>query len=110
MCMAKKKSENEPPKIEPLPGVIETRYVKCGRPNCHCITDKGHGPYHYWIHKSGNRKFKKYIKRDELPTISARIDERRRREKEIAVFKKEVKLRWQIFGLQLREFKRFRGI
>jgi hypothetical protein len=100
----------ETPKIQPLPGFIETRYVKCGRSNCHCAIGKGHGPYHYWVYKSGKRKFKKYIKRDELPIISASIDERRRREKETVKFKKGAKQGWQEFKTQLREFKNFCGI
>ena len=104
---SEKKLEQEPPKIQPLPGFIETRYIKCGRSNCHCTTGKGHGPYHYWVYKSGNRKFKKYVKRDDLPIISARIEERRRREKESVKFKKEVKQRWREFKAQLREFNDF---
>jgi hypothetical protein len=105
-----KKIENETPKIEPLRGFIEARYVKCGRSNCHCATSKGHGPYHYLIYKRGGRKFKRYIKRDELPVIAACIEERRQRTKKLIEFNREAKLRWKTWKARLREFRQLYGI
>jgi hypothetical protein len=107
---SEKNPERETPKTQTLPGFIETRYIKCGRSNCHCTTGKGHGPYHYWVYKSGNRKFKKYVKRDDLPIISARIDERRRQAQKATELSREARLRLQIFKGQLKEFKKLTGI
>lgn len=101
-----KKLETETPKIEPLDGFIETRYVKCGRSNCCCAKSKGHGPYHYWMRKSGGRKFKRYIKRDELPIIVARIAERKRLTKERIEFNREANLRLKICDSKLRELRK----
>lgn len=28
-------------------GSLVTRYRRCGKPNCHCVGTKGHGPAHY---------------------------------------------------------------
>jgi hypothetical protein len=105
-----KKIENETPKIEPLGGFIEARYVKYGRSNCHCATSKGHGPYHYLIYKKEGRKFKRYIKRNELPVIATRIEERRRRVRKMIEFNREAKYRWKMWKAQLREFKELYGI
>jgi hypothetical protein len=105
-----KNFEIETPKIEPLPGFIETRYIKCGRSNCHCSTSKGHGPYHYWIYKNGNQRFKKYVKKEDLPVISARIEARRKRTIEIIKFNREARLRWKLWKARLGEFKELFGV
>jgi Family of unknown function (DUF6788) len=105
-----KNIENGTPKIRPAAGFIEARYVKCGRPNCHCVTSKGHGPYHYWIYKRGNQRFKKYIKKEDLPIISARIEARRKRTREFIEINRDAKLRWKNWKAQLREFKKLFGI
>lgn len=101
-----KKFETETPKIEPLPGFIEIRYVKCGRSNCHCSTGKGHGPYHYWVYKTGGRKFKKYVKPEDLQTIVTRIEERKRQTKEAIEFNREAKLSLKILDARFRELKK----
>lgn len=100
------KIESGTPKIRPLGGFIEARYVKCGRPNCRCATGTGHGPYHYWIYKRGNRKYKKYVKKEDVPMISAGIELRRKQTKEFREISQAAKQRWRIFKVQLREFKK----
>ena len=100
-----KNIENGTPKMEPLAGFIEARYVKCGRANCHCTNGKGHGPYHYWIYKSGNRRFKKYIKKEDLAIISARIEERRKRTREFVETNIDAKLDWKKWKTQVRELE-----
>ena len=32
---------------EVLRGTLRRRYVRCGKPNCHCQKDRGHGPFLY---------------------------------------------------------------
>lgn len=36
-----------PPFEETVRGSLVTRYRRCGKPYCHCINTKGHGPAHY---------------------------------------------------------------
>lgn len=98
-----KNIKRETPKIRPIPGFIETRYVKCGRLNCRCASGKGHGPYHYRVHRQGNRKFKEYIKPEDLPYVQACIDQRKQFAKEVAEFNRASKLRWKNFNARVRE-------
>lgn len=97
------KPERKPPKISPLPGYIEERYVKCGRSNCHCNTGKGHGPYHYRVYRRRNRKFKEYIKKEDVSYFSACINERRRQAEETAKANRDTRLYWQSVRERLRE-------
>ena len=30
-------------------GSLVTRYRRCGKPNCHCVKSRGHGPAHYLV-------------------------------------------------------------
>lgn len=36
-----------PPFEEMVRGSLVTRFRRCGKPNCHCVETKGHGPAHY---------------------------------------------------------------
>ena len=36
-----------PPFSEIVRGSLVTRYRRCGKPTCHCVSTKGHGPAHY---------------------------------------------------------------
>lgn len=36
-----------PPFEQMVRGSLVTRYRRCGKPNCHCVETKGHGPAHY---------------------------------------------------------------
>jgi len=30
-------------------GSLVTRYRRCGKPSCHCVKSRGHGPAHYLV-------------------------------------------------------------
>ncbi len=30
-------------------GSLVTRYRRCGKPTCHCVKNRGHGPAHYLV-------------------------------------------------------------
>jgi uncharacterized protein DUF6788 len=34
---------------EVVRGSLVTRYRRCGKPTCHCVTTRGHGPAHYLV-------------------------------------------------------------
>ena len=38
-----------PPFAEVVRGSLVTRYRRCGKPTCHCVTTEGHGPAHYLV-------------------------------------------------------------
>jgi hypothetical protein len=38
-----------PPFEQMVRGSLVTRYRRCGKPNCHCVDTKGHGPAHYLV-------------------------------------------------------------
>lgn len=38
-----------PPFAEIVRGSLVTRYRRCGKPTCHCVTTEGHGPAHYLV-------------------------------------------------------------
>jgi uncharacterized membrane protein len=47
--------------LEPLPGAVRERYVKCGKPGCQCETGVKHGPYHYRVWRDGGRIRTAYV-------------------------------------------------
>jgi len=36
-----------PDLVEVLRGTLRSRYVRCGKPRCHCRKGRGHGPFFY---------------------------------------------------------------
>lgn len=36
-----------PPLEEVLRGTLRKRYLRCGKPGCHCLKGRGHGPFFY---------------------------------------------------------------
>jgi hypothetical protein len=34
-----------------LPGTVQKRHYRCGKPNCHCAKGLLHGPYYQWTRK-----------------------------------------------------------
>jgi hypothetical protein len=43
-----------------LRGSIVERYKKCGKPGCHCVEDRGHGPAYYLSVTFGPGKTRSY--------------------------------------------------
>ena len=48
--------------LHPKHAVI-AKYVRCGKPNCHCAQpgDPGHGPYFYLRYKQGGKLVEEYL-------------------------------------------------
>lgn len=38
-----------PPFAQIVRGSLVTRYRRCGKPTCHCVQSRGHGPAHYLV-------------------------------------------------------------
>jgi hypothetical protein len=52
--------------------------VRCGKPNCRCMTsDQRHGPYYarYWW--QAGRRYKRYVRRQDAEQLAAACADRR---------------------------------
>jgi hypothetical protein len=97
------KSGGFTPKIEPLQGGILTQFKQCGRSNCRCAKGSLHGPYYYLVWMVRGVRVKKYVKKGELSSVQAGINERRRRLAEVRQINQEAKEGWRTFKAQLRQ-------
>lgn len=63
-----------------LPGSIEVRRTRCGKPACRCHSDDAarHGPYIVWTRKVNARTVTKVLTDDELQEYRAWFDNERR--------------------------------
>ncbi len=66
------------PKTEALPGSLQAEHKRCGRPNCHCATGPGHGPYLYRRWREGARQRRQYVRPGDVESVRAALAERRR--------------------------------
>ncbi len=63
-----------------LPGSVEVRRTRCGKPQCRCHSDDAarHGPYIVWTRKVNARTVTKVLSEDELEHYRAWLDNSRR--------------------------------
>jgi hypothetical protein len=63
-----------------LPGSVEIRRTRCGKPQCRCHSDDAarHGPYIVWTRKVNARTVTKVLSEDELEGYRAWLDNSRR--------------------------------
>ena len=101
--MPRKKVTEKVPKIALLPGYLRAQFIKCGRSNCHCRNSNGHGPYFYRVVTVRGKKWKQYVKKDELAEVQAGISERRRQLAEVRQINREARENWRTFKAQLRQ-------
>ena len=58
----RKLAQDLPPLEYLLRGTLVETYLRCGRPNCHCVNGPGHGPKHYLsISQPGRRHRRDYV-------------------------------------------------
>jgi hypothetical protein len=79
----RKKSGDSTRKIEPLQGGLVQEMVRCGRSNCKCANGSLHGPYYYRVWMARRKRFKRYVRKDELSAVQAGINEHHRRVAEV---------------------------
>ncbi len=64
-----------PPIEEVMRGTLRVTFVRCGRPNCHCVTGPGHGPKHYLsVSQPGGRPRRDYVRNADVERTNQRID------------------------------------
>ena len=63
-----------------LPGSVEVRHTRCGKPQCRCHSDDAarHGPYIVWTRKVNARTVTKVMSEDEPGDYRAWLDNSRR--------------------------------
>jgi hypothetical protein len=71
---AKRKDQNSA--IKMLPGFITRVRVRCGKLNCHCARGDRHVA-HYLVSYVGGVRFRKYVRRDQLPEVVAACEAHR---------------------------------
>ena len=61
-------------------GSVQTRYLKCGKPGCHCHDNPAnrHGPYHYWTRKVKGRTIAVLLSEPEVGIYREWIQNNRR--------------------------------
>jgi hypothetical protein len=63
-----------------LPGTLRTVYLRCGKKNCRCQSDKKnrwHGPYSFWDRKEGKRLSSRSLTAESAKAIRGWIKNRR---------------------------------
>ena len=59
-------------------GSLITRYTRCGKPRCRCVTGHGHGPKYYLsVSKVGNRPHLIYIPQAKVAQIREQLSQLR---------------------------------
>ena len=59
-------------KVDPLPGSLHSRYVRCGTAGCHCMTsDELHGPYFRRFWREDGRTRSVYVPLADVPQVAA---------------------------------------
>ena len=59
-------------------GSVITRYTRCGKPRCRCVTGRGHGPKYYLsVSKRGKRPHLIYIPQAKVAQIQEQLGQLR---------------------------------
>lgn len=69
-------------KISPMPGAIEARLVRCGKPNCRCASAELHGPYYVRRWRLAGERRSKYVKKRDVLRVKTAVETYRRQQKE----------------------------
>jgi uncharacterized coiled-coil DUF342 family protein len=77
--------------LQPLPGSLRRRLIRCGKCNCRCRQGQLHGPYYYFEPSKCRGKWQ-YITREELARV----------EQGVADWKKQLEIDEEIKALSSR--------
>ena len=61
-------------KIEPLPGAIDARFVRCGKANCKCLKGELHGPYYVRRWREYGQRRSKYVKKRDVLAMKVAVE------------------------------------
>ncbi len=65
---------DERAKLNPLPGSLRKRHIRCGKRSCRCRTGTLHGPYYYFEPSRQHGKWR-YVSRERLVEVKKGIAE-----------------------------------
>lgn len=68
-----------------LPGYVRSEYVKCGKSNCRCARGELHGPYFYHFTWADGRRFKFYVRREDVAAVRAACESYRAMQAELRI-------------------------
>lgn len=60
-------------KIDPLPGDLNARMVRCGKSNCRCSTGKLHGPYYVRRWRVHRERHSMYVKKQDVAGVKTAV-------------------------------------
>jgi len=80
------KSKN--PAIKMLPSFVARVRVRCGKPNCRCVRGDRHVA-HYHVTYYGGVRFRKYVRRDQLPEVLAACEAHRELQAQLRIGRAE---------------------
>lgn len=63
---------------EVIEGTVVENYRRCGKPECHCATGQGHGPYYLLTWSEDRRTRTQHIPRDKVAQVKAMTEHYRR--------------------------------
>ena len=64
-----------PPLARILRGSLLEKYIRCGRPGCHCANNRGHGPKRYLSISTPNQRPQiDYVPNDACNTVTEYLD------------------------------------
>jgi hypothetical protein len=66
------------PLVQALPGSLQPRYVRCGKPTCRCARGELHGPYWRRFWREGGYQRTQYVRLADLEFTRQAIAERQR--------------------------------
>ena len=58
---------------EMVRGSLVTRYRRCGKPTCHCVKSRGHGPAHYLVVTLKPGKSEQILLSEEMLPVARRF-------------------------------------
>lgn len=64
--------------LDAIEGHVVENYRRCGKPECHCATGRGHGPYYLLTWSEDGRTRSHHIPRDKVAQVKAMTEHYRR--------------------------------
>lgn len=89
-------------KIEPLPGALDSRMVRCGKPNCRCAGGELHGPYYVRRWRSDGQRSSVYVRKRDVPAVKRAVETYRQERRQDRRRMQEAMLAFRLIYRRLR--------
>jgi hypothetical protein len=87
-------------------GAVCSQWVRCGKPNCRCVTGALHGPYHYLFWRERGRLRKRYVPAGQAEALRRACKKRRQAERKARALLRQSREAWRELLALLREVER----